>query len=325
MVRESLEVRFPGIPGLDAKAVLELRDQLEFEFKQKKKEGDVLKDKGETISEDTEVEVPAKHTKKELGVEKLTPFLAQTIKECIDLSIEPDESLLIKVMPNVPLHQALTADKLDLHAYFGEDDDSYAVLEYSLLSKEEDPFTPAAAKNLLYMLAEQNKQQAKLQAEVAKLLDKGGLPQEIAEVFKQALGFKRRSKAISEELSNQCNSETKFHLILCLGVRVLEEAKAWRLRKALKPKKGEFKDLNPRTLRDLACQFNLAPMTVNRNYNEAINYHKLRKLKKSKKSGEKKDQVEEMVETSGTITPEDLSEIGSDEDQPPEQEWTVLS
>ena len=94
-------------------------------------------------------------------------------------------------MPNVPLHQALTDDKLDLHAYFREDDDLDAVSEYLLLSEEEDPFTPAAAKDLLYMLAEQNKQQAKLQAEAAKLLDKGGLPQETAEeVFKQALGFK---------------------------------------------------------------------------------------------------------------------------------------
>ena len=109
-----------------------------------------------------------------------------------------------------------------------------------------------------------------MQAEAAKLLDKGRLPQETAEkVFKQALGFKRRSTAISEDLYDRCNSETAFHLILCLGVRVLEEANAWRLRKELKPKKGEFKDLNLRTFKDVACQFNLAPTTVNRNYNEA--------------------------------------------------------
>ena len=321
LVRESLEVRFPGIPGLDAKAVLELRDQLEFKFKQKKKEGGVLKDKGETISEGTEVEVPAKHAKKELGVEKLMPFLAQTVKECINLSVEPDESLLIKVMPNVPLHQAVTDDEMDLHAYFGEDDDS----EYSLLSEEEDLFTPAAAKDLLYTLAEQKKQQAKLQAEAAKLLDKGGLPQETAEeMFKQALGFKRRSTTISEQLYDQCTIQIEFHLILCLGVRVLEEAKAWRLRKELKPKKGEFKELNHRTFKELSHQFNLAPTTVNRNYNEAIKYHKLRKLKKSKKSGEKEDQEEKMVEMSGTLTPEDLSEIGSDKDHPPEQEMDIV-
>ena len=91
--------------------------------------------------------------------------------------------------------------------------------QYSLLSEEEDPFTPAAAKDLLYTLAEQSRQQAKLQAEAAKLLDKGGLPQETAEeVFKQFLGFKRRSTAISEELYEQCIDETEFHLILCLGV-----------------------------------------------------------------------------------------------------------
>ena len=112
-VRESLQERFPGIPGADAKAVLELREKLE--FKKKRKEGKMLKDKGETITEDTEIEVPIKCVKKEQGVEKLTPFLAQTIKECIDLSVEPDESLLIKMWPNVPLHQALTDDKMDLH------------------------------------------------------------------------------------------------------------------------------------------------------------------------------------------------------------------
>ena len=111
----------------------------------------------------------------------MLPSETSTIKECIDLSVEPDESLLIKLMPNVPLHQALTDDELDLHAYFGEEDDSDAVSEYWLLSEEEDLFTPAAAKDLLYTLAEQNKQQARLQDQAAKLLVKGGLPQEIAE------------------------------------------------------------------------------------------------------------------------------------------------
>ena len=84
------------------------------------------------------------------------------------MSVEPDESLLIKVQPNVPLHQALTDDELDLHVYFGEDDDSDAISEISLIS--EDPFTPAAAKDLLYSLAEQNEQQDRLQNEAANLL-----------------------------------------------------------------------------------------------------------------------------------------------------------
>ena len=66
-----------------------------------------------------------------------------------------------------------------------------------------------------------------------------------------------------------------------MGVRVLDEARAWRLRKILKPKKGEFKDLNPRTFKDLSVQFGLAPTTVNQNYNEAMKYHKLRRRKKS--------------------------------------------
>ena len=80
--------------------------------------------------------MPVKHSNKEQGVEKLTPFLAQTIKECIDISGEPDKSLLIKVRPNVPLHQALTEDELDLHTFLGEEE-SDAVSEYSLISEEE--------------------------------------------------------------------------------------------------------------------------------------------------------------------------------------------
>ena len=124
--------------------------------------------------------------------------------------------------PNVPLHQALTEDELDLHAFFGEDE-SNAVSEYSLISEEEDPFTPTAAKDLLYTLAENNKQQAKLQEEAARLLGRGGLPQEAAEdVFKQALGAKRKSTAISKELYENCTDENEFHMIMCMGVRVLD-------------------------------------------------------------------------------------------------------
>ena len=272
------------------------------------------------------MEVPAKYTKEETGVEKLTPFLAQTIKECIDISAEPDHSLLIKVKPNVPLHQALTEDELDLHEYFGEDD-SDAVSEYSFISEEEDPFTPAAAKDLLSTLAENNKQQAKLQEEAARLLGRGGLPQEAAEdVFKQALGPKRKSTKISEELYENCIDDNEFHLIMCMGVRVLDEARAWRLRKKLKPKKGEFKELNPRTFKNLANQFGLAPTTVNRNYNEAIRYHKLRKRKKSMKTDKGADPEEgeeegmDTSETSAEYTDDEIEQLDEVTTKPGEEQ-----
>ena len=124
-----------------------------------------------------------------------------------------------------------------------------------------------------------------MQGDTAKLLGRGGIPQEAAEeVFKQALGVKRKSTAVSEELYDSCVDETEFHLIICMGVRVLDEARAWRMRKKLKPKKGEFKDLNPWSFKDLSIQFGLAPTRVNRNYSETMKYHKLRKRKKSKKT-----------------------------------------
>ena len=39
----------------------------------------------------------------------------------------------------------------------------------------------------------------------------------------------------------------------------------------------------------MSIQFGLAPTTVNRNYNEAMKYHKLRKHKKSKKTDKSAD------------------------------------
>ena len=131
-------------------------------------------------------------------------------------------------------------------------------------------------------------------------------------MFKQALGVKRKFTPISEELYENCADETEFHLIMCMGVQVLDEARAWRLRKKLKPKKGKFKDLNPRTFRDLSIQFGLAPTTVNRNYNEAMKYHKLRKCKKSKKTdksadpGEDKEEEIERSETSEEFSDEEV-------------------
>ena len=75
------------------------------------------------------------------------------------------------------------------------------------------------------------------------------------------------------------------------------------MRKKLKPKKGEFKDLNPRSFKDLSIQFGLAPTTVNGNYNKVMKYHKLRKCKKSKKTDESANPEgsdEEEKETSET-------------------------
>ena len=79
-----------------------------------------------------------------------------------------------------------------------------------------------------------------------------------------------------------------------------------------------------RTFKELAGQFNLSPTTVNRNYNKAISYHKLRKLKSStRKSGEKTDQEEGEVETSRSQTPENLSEAGSGEEHSPEKDMDI--
>ena len=69
----------------------------------------------------------------------------------------------------------------------------------------------------------------------------------------------------------------------------------------------------------MAHQFNLAPTSVNRNYNEAIKYHKLRKLKKSKKNGKSaEEEEEEVIDTSET------SEGFSDDEEAPGQKEAVV-
>ena len=88
---------------------------------------------------------------------------------------------------------------------------------------------------------------------------------------------------------------------------------------------SEFKDINPRTFKELARQFNLAPTTMNRNYNEAIKYHKLRKPKSpTRKDGKKTDQEGEVVEMSRTPSHENLLETGSDKDHSPKQDMDIV-
>ena len=141
------------------------------------------------------------------------------------------------------------------------------------------------------------------------------LPEETAEeVFRQALGFKRRSTAISENLYEICCSEQEFHLILCLVVRVMEEAKAWRQREEKQPKKGEFKKINPRTFGELAEQFGLDETMLNKNYSEAINYHRLRKPKSPKRKTDEIEATDE--EMSKSLSPKTPPEEEQEDEQP---------
>ena len=74
----------------------------------------------------------------------------------------------------------------------------------------------------------------------------------------------------------------------------------------------------------MAEQFNLSPTTVNRNYNKAIKYHKLRKLKSpTRESGEEMDQEEGEVETSRSQTPENLSYASSSEERSSEKDMDI--
>ena len=69
----------------------------------------------------------------------------------------------------------------------------------------------------------------------------------------------------------------------------------------------------------MAHLFNLAPTTVNRNYNEAMKYHKLRKLKKSKKKGKNTEEEEEEA----SATSETSKDLSDDEAAPVPEETVV--
>ena len=107
----------------------------------------------------------------------------------------------------------------------------------------------------------------------------------------------------------------------------MEEAKAWRLREEKQTKKGEFKSINPRTFGELAEQFGLAETTVNRNYNEAISYHKLRKPKLPKRKPDEKKEgtdVETEGEMSKTSTPRTLQETGTERGSSPDRATEII-
>ena len=167
--------------------------------------------------------------KPEIDFSHLYLYLAKTISETIDLTMDADQNLYIKVELNQTFHNVLTHEGEDIDGMFNKDasDEVEAISIYS--SEGEDPFTGEVAAKLLRKLAKNKREASEPQEEVANLLEEETLPlEEAKEVFKSGVMGNAKSTAVSEWLFNDCASISDFHLILALGYRVREEARAYR-------------------------------------------------------------------------------------------------
>ena len=124
---------------------------------------------------------------------------------------------------------------------------------------------------MLRKLARNKKDLAKLMEEAGDLLEEDVLPlEEAKEVFKSGIDSNTRSTPVSEKLLEECKNIYEFHLILALGYRVKEEAKAMRAIKKDKVYKVQ-------TFDRLAEFFEVKKNTIINNLNQAVEFHGRRK------------------------------------------------
>ena len=298
VVRDALDARYPGLPGAQSPAVLQERERL-LQLESAQKSGVTMPSAGTEKLEEPEF-------KPDLGIGKLSLYPAKTIAECIDLTLDEDKNLYIKVEPNQSFHEVLTCREEGVDELFADGTDK--VEEISIHSDEEDPFTADVAAKLLRKMARNKKEAASLQEEAANLLEEEMLPlEEAKEIFKSGVEGNRKSTRISEWLFDECKNVSEFHLILALGFRVKEQAKAQRAVLADKVPR-------PVTYREIAEIFEVIPNTLMNNLNLAVDFHNRRLTRSDKRRSEiDKGLLEESLPRASK-TPRKESE----EEQPPE-------
>ena len=268
VVRDALDKRYPGLPGAQSPAVLQEREHL---AKQEQIQ------KAEELAEGASTEFPDEKPefKPDVDISKLSLYPARTIADVIDLMLDHDSNLYIKVEPNQSFHRVLTCKEEGLDDLF-TNETMGPVEEISIHSDDEDPFTGKVAARLLKKMAKNKKEAASLQEEAADLLEDKLLPlEEAKEVFKSAVEGNQKTTRISEWLFDECRSISEFHLILALGFRVKEEAKAQRAVQADKVPR-------PITYKKIAETFEINANTLMNNLNLAVDLHN-RRLTRSDK------------------------------------------
>ena len=178
VVRDALDARYPGLPGAQSPAVLQERERL-LQQELARKSGMAMPGASTEGLEEPEF-------KPDLDIGKLSLYPAKTIAECIDLTLDEDKNLYIKVEPNQSFHQVLTCREEGVDELFT--DETNKVEEISIDSDEEDPFTAEVAAKLLRKMARNKKEAASLQEEAANLLEEEMLPlEEAKEIFKSSI------------------------------------------------------------------------------------------------------------------------------------------
>ena len=227
VVQEILEERYPRLPGSQSDRVRLERERLHDLYVQSK-EVENENSTGTIQQGKRSVPIVKQEYKPEIDFSCLSLYPAKTISETIDLTMDADQNLYIKVEPNQTFHIVLTHEGEDIDGMFDKDaaDEVEAISIYS--SEGEDPFTGEVAAKLLRKLAKNKREASELQEEVANLLEEETLPlEEAKEVFKSRVMGNAKSTAVSEGLFNDCASISDFHLILALGYRVREEARSY--------------------------------------------------------------------------------------------------
>ena len=264
VIKEALDACYPGLPGAQSVAVLEDRDHLHRQLQDK---GNVSTSTEDQVLTEVDLSKVKQEFKPDIDLSKLSLYPAKTIAETIDLTQDPDSNIYIKVEPNQTFHDVLTCKGESFDELFTSDKEA-EVKEISIHSSDEDdPFNNEVAGKILRRMAKNKREAADLQEEAAGLLEDEVLPlEEAKEVFKSGVEGNQKGTKVSEWLFDNCLNVSQFHLILALGYRVKEEARAQRAVIADKVPK-------PLTFKKIAEIFEVKANMLMNNYNLAVDYH----------------------------------------------------
>ena len=294
VVQDALDTRYPGLPGAQSPAVLQERERLaQQELVQKAG----ISVEGASAGDHEEPEL-----KPDLDISKLSLYPAKTITDVIDLTLDEDQNLYIKVEPNQSFHHVLTCREEGMDDLFTSETNK--VEEISIHSDEEDPFTAEVATKLLRRMAQNKKEAASLQEEAADLLEEEMLPlEEAKEIFKSGIEENTKMTKVSEWLFDDCKNISEFHLILALGYRVKEQAKAQRVVMVDKVPR-------PVTYKKVAEIFKVNANTLMNNLNLAVDFHNRRLTRSDKRRSELDKELEGESPPRASKTPRTDTERG---------------
>ena len=116
--------------------------------------------------------------------------------------------------------------------------------------------------------------------------------------FKSCIEGNKKSTRISERLFEECRSISEFHLILALGYRVKEQAKAQRAVQADKVPR-------PETYKKIAEMFEVKPNTLMNSLNLAVDFHNRRMTRSDKRRSELDRGTRGRISSQSIKNPED--------------------